>query len=90
MECCAWSVAQESAQWSAHRPLTAGIARRDEKERRARGLISHGSVVPLLASRLAQFVPAFRLGSLADTAVSLFAEAEAVAVAELYSQCIAE
>lgn len=61
---------------------------KDEKERRARGLISHGSVVPLLASRLAQFVPPFGLGSLADKAVSL--SAEAVAVAERYSLCIAE
>lgn len=53
---------------------------KDEKERRARGLISHGRSVPLLASRLAQFVPAFRLGSPADKAVS--SSAEAVAVAE--------
>jgi hypothetical protein len=61
---------------------------KDEKERRARGLISHGSVVPLLASRLAQFVPPFGLGSLADKAVS--SSAEAVAVPEHCLLCIAE
>lgn len=31
VECCAWDVTQESSRWSAHRPLTAGIARRKTK-----------------------------------------------------------